>query len=550
MDCNRIKIAPMIMLIVIVTFIAGCRKELDKSPLDQFDNGKFWTSEENALLALTGVYRGKIRMDGTAETEPTDWWSYQGIFYLDLASDNAYDRRGDESPFNKLSNGTLTANVGVLTDFWELSYDRIARANFFLENVDKTPMDTDKITRFKAEARFIRACQYFYMSQYWGAVPLVTKTLTLEEANNVKKASKEEIVNFTINELQEIANELPSYGALAAAERGRASQQAALAFLGRLQLAEQLYGEAATTYKAIIDAGENTIDPDYVGLFNGKNETSTELIFATQFLANLAGNGIMQHTFPRSSGGWHLYCPLGSLVEAYQFDDGTPFAYTDPRYNPNNLIEKRDPRLAYSVITNGDTFANLLYISHPDSTTSVDQLTTTKQATRTGYGIRKFNDETFSGDLQNSGIDLPIVRYAEVLLSYLEAKLENGDPVDQTLLDETINKVRTRTAVNMPPISTTDPSELRNILRNERRVELAFEGIRYWDLLRWGIAKEVLNGDFYGEPFPTAKNLRVKPGGAKDTYGRWYVTSKAFREGTDNQWPIPQSEVNINPNLQ
>lgn len=81
-----------------------------------------------------------------------------------------------------------------------------------------------------------------------------------------------------------------------------------------------------------------------------------------------------------------------------------------------------------------------------------------------------------------SGIDLPIVRYAEVLLSYLEAKLEN------------------------------------------------------WD--------------FYGEPFPTAKNLRVKPGGAKDTYGRWYVTSKAFRKGTDNQWPIPQSEVNINPNLQ
>lgn len=176
-------------------------------------------------------------------------------------------------------------------------------------------------------------------------------------------------------------------------------------------------------------------------------------------------------------------------------------------------------------------------------------MTTTKQATRTGYGLRKFNDEGFSGNLQNSGADVPIVRYAEVLLSYLEAKLENGDPITSDLLDKTINAVRKRSSVNMPAINVQSSTSLRTTLRNERRIELALEGLRYWDLLRWGIAKDVLKGDFYGAPFPNAKNLRIKSGGSKDPYSRWYVTSKSFRAGQDEHWPIPQNEVNINPNL-
>ncbi|MGE8244042.1 MAG: RagB/SusD family nutrient uptake outer membrane protein, partial [Sphingobacterium sp.] len=106
---------------------------------------------------------------------------------LEFASDNAYDRRGDNSAFNKLSDGTLTNNIGILSDYWTLSYKRIARANFFLENVDKTPISPELLARFKAEARFIRACQYFYLSQYWGDAPLVTKTLTPDEANHVIK---------------------------------------------------------------------------------------------------------------------------------------------------------------------------------------------------------------------------------------------------------------------------------------------------------------------------------------------------------------------------
>ncbi|MGE8380203.1 MAG: RagB/SusD family nutrient uptake outer membrane protein, partial [Sphingobacterium sp.] len=154
----------------------SCKKQLDTNPLDRFANDTFWSSETNARLAITGLYKGEIQMNSQAEFSPSDWWSYHGLLYLEFASDNAYDRRGDNSAFNKLSDGTLTNNIGILSDYWTLSYKRIARANFFLENVDKTPISPELLARFKAEARFIRACQYFYLSQYWGDAPLVTKT--------------------------------------------------------------------------------------------------------------------------------------------------------------------------------------------------------------------------------------------------------------------------------------------------------------------------------------------------------------------------------------
>jgi hypothetical protein len=262
---------------------------------------------------------------------------------------------------------------------------------------------------------------------------------------------------------------------------------------------------------------------------------------------------MLLHTSPAVVGGYHFTNPLGSLVESYEFTDGKPFSFSDPRYNPQDVGANRDPRLKYTVFYNLETITessrpNTKYISHPDSSNSPDQLTLTRQATRTGFGFRKIMPPSLPANLANSGIDLPIIRYAEILLSYLEAKLENGDVIDQALLNETINKVRSRSSVNMPPVTETGPVKLRAILRNERRVEFACEGLRLWDLLRWGTAAQVLKGDFYGATFPGAVNLRKK-GNIVDPYSRWYVTTKAFRAGVDDKWPFPQKEQDINPNL-
>ncbi|WP_160715813.1 RagB/SusD family nutrient uptake outer membrane protein [Chitinophaga solisilvae] len=543
------KYKKQLVILFMAVAAVSCKKALDKSPLNNYSNEVFWTSEQNALLALSGVYRSNIQMTKAAEFSATDWWSYYGLLMLEFATDNAYDRRGDNAALNRLSNGTLTADNSILSDYWNASYIRIGRCNYFLENVGKTPVSADRLKRFIAETRFLRACTYFYMSQYWKDVPLVTRTLSLEEANTITKTPRAQIVQFVTDELNAAISDLPQYKDIPAAERGRASKQAALAFLGRLQLAEKQYAAAAATYKKIIDYNDNLIEADYQSLFNGTNEGSREIIFATQYTQDLASNAMLQHLYPAMAGGWHLYCPLGSLVESYEFTDGTPFSFSDPRYNPADVSAQRDPRLRYTVMYNNQAFRNLRYITHPDSSKSPDQLTTTKQATRTGFGMKKFNYENFAGgDLQNSGIDLPVIRYAEVLLSYLEARLEAGDGIDQGLLDNTINRVRGRASVNMPRITLTDPAALRTLLRRERRNELALEGIRYWDLLRWGIAPQVLSGDFYGAAFPGAVILRKK-GSNTDPYSRWYVTSKAFRAGVDDRWPIPQRETNINPNL-
>jgi len=538
--------ATILLLIVVLIGFGSCGDQLEQYPQDQFDKANFWTNEANAMIGLTGVYRGNINY-GT-QVNPSDWWTYAGLVFFEHATDNAFDRRGKNANQNRLTNGTLLANNAVINTYWQGSYIGIAIANDFLENIDRVQMDESKIKRMTAEARFIRACQYFYLSQFWGAVPLVTKSLTPEEANVVTKTPKSEVIAFVIKEFSEAASDLPRYKDMAASEFGRASKQASLAFLGRIYLAEKKYTEAAQAYKQIIDFGDNIIDPNYESIFNTTNEMSAENIFSVQYYEGLAGNALTQHALPANKGGWHIVNPLESLASQYDFIDGTPFSYDDPRFNSHNMAENRDPRFAATFLYDGCLFGGNIYDCHPDHNTSVDQLTYSKQATRTGYGLRKFFDENFAGDLASGyGGNMPIIRYAEVLLSYLEAELEGGKTITQELLDMTINKTRGRASVKMPAITETNPANLRPMLRKERRIELALEGIRYWDLLRWGILGDVMQGDFWGASFPDA----TKTGSKADPTGhkRWWVDNKAFKKGQDEVWPIPESETNINPNL-
>lgn len=140
-----------------------------------------------------------------------------------------------------------------------------------------------------------------------------------------------------------------------------------------------------------------------------------------------------------------------------------------------------------------------------------------------------------------------MARYADVLMMYLEAEMEAGTPVTQALLDQTINAVRSR--VGMPGIIETNPDKLLKIIQKERMIEFAFEGLRLWDLSRWGIAEERLNIDIYGSPFYISdQSLMKKKDGIRDPYDRWYVNKRDFKAGQE-RWPIPLSETNINPNL-
>lgn len=536
-----------IILNVIAVFSLLISCDLERNPLDQYAENAFWTDEENALLALTGMYRGSIKFN-EAEYNPGDWWTYGGLLFFEFPSDNAYDRRGSSSNFHKMTDGTLLPNNAFLKNYWSNSYSKITRCNYFLEGIDKLNSAPEVIARLKAEARFLRATQYFYLSQFFGDVPLVTKVLTRDEANIVEKTSQQEIISFITGEFKEAAADLPRFKDLKSDEAGRACKQAALAFLGRTLLAAKEFPEAAKAYEEIISYGDNKIDPNYQSIFLQSNERSPENIFSMQYLQDMAGSALPQHAFSRTEGGWCLINITADLFEAYPFKDGTPFSYDSPLYNPDNLGENRDPRLDYTILYNGAPFRGGVYNCHPDSELGSDRIGS-GQTTQTGFLMRKYMDETYTGNVLSYGGDLPIIRYAEVLLSYLEAKLEAGEGISQSLLDATINQVRGRASVNMPPVTETNAEKLRPILRNERRIELAMEGIRYWDLLRWGIAHEVLNGEIYGAPFPGSIRTSPNKNGEVDKYGRWYVNTRAFRNNQDYRWPIPQSEQNINPNL-
>lgn len=532
--------------IILLISLSACN--LDRSPLTNLSREVVWSSEENATVALTGVYRGAAAYS-SPEYSPSDWWTYGGLVFLEFASDNLYDRRGGNSNFFKLSSGQLVPNNAYLRSYWANSYTRIGRCNEFLDNINKLP-ETSVTKRYTAEVRFIRATQYFYLSQYFYDVPLVTTVLPPAEVNVVDLRNRSQIVDFVIKELKDAIPDLPRYSQLTDTEQGRVSKQAALAFLGRTYLGEKRWSEAAEAYKQIIDFGDNIIDADYQSLFQHRGEGSDEIIFSVQYLEGLAGNALHQHALPAKDGGWCIINPTGSLFEAYQFTDGTDFSYEDPRYDPFDLQKNRDPRLGYTILYNGSVFKGKEYISHPDSTSSPDKVMG-GQTTQTGFLLRKFLDESYNGALTLYGGDLPIIRYAEVLLSYLEAKIEAGDPITQELLDATINQVRQRPSVNMPPITTAagGREEILQLTRNERRVELAGEGLRYWDILRWELGDELLNGDIYGAPFKDSERKRQKKGLPRDPYDRWYVHTRSFRTPQDYRWPIPRSEQDINPNF-
>lgn len=510
---------------------------LDKQPLDQLSTGNFWTTAEDVTLALAGVYN-----------KATTWSNADHICELDNNSDNGIDRKVNQS---YLTYGNLNPASAEVKSYWNGSYREIAGCNYFLENVDKvTDIDAAKKAQMVAEVRFLRAFTYFNMSQFWGGVPLVTKILSMEESISVNTSTKEEVVNFVLGELDAIENDLPA--TRPSGEHGRILRSAALAVKGRLLMAEKRWADAAAAYKKIIDLNVHTIDPVYADLFNGKKETSSEIIFSRKYLAGEVGNSTQLYYRPSVDGGWHHMNPFQSLVDAYLCTDGKTIEES-PLYDPKRPVVKngvnyRDPRLLYTVFYPGiSTIKGRVYHGHPDSTTVIGDVFT-YDAGMTGYCLQKYVDNTYTDNVYDSGVDIPIIRYAEVLLSYLESKINAGDAINQTLLDLTINAVRNRASVKMPAVTETEKVKLMNILKRERRVELAWEGLRYWDLNRWGEAVQTLSDKpMYGIKITDNPETYTRfPVGPT---GHYFVINLKFR-ASDLPWPFPQDELDINTTLQ
>lgn len=546
----KTKILYIGMVLASALSLGSC--DLERSPLTDLPNTNYWSGsdiENKAKMALTPLYRGSI--SNGVEYNVSDFWSYHGLLFMEHLTDNAFDRRGENNNFFKITSGQLLNSNNFITGYWKSAYTRIGKCNRFLEGIESGQDFADR-KRMIAEARFLRATQYHYLASYFHDVPLVTKSLTGEEANNVTKETQANILAWVETELKEAAEDLPRFKDIAASETGRACKQAALAFLGRTYMFDHKWAEAAKVYKEIIDYGDNDIEASYSNLFLPNTGVGNkENIFYISYLENYFGCGLPQHALSAKDGGWSLSNPSAGLFEAYEFKDGTPFSYDDPRYNPSNLGENRDPRLDYTIYYNGATFRGTEYRMSPDyEAGKKERLDYSSEASRTGYMWRKYFTEDPINDLSSYSAVTPVIRYAEVLLSYLECMIESGQQINQGLLDATINKVRGRADVQMPPITETNPEKLTDILRHERRIELAFEGIRLWDIFRWQIADKVLVGKIWGAPYPNSTKYATNSKEIDPTgHFRWYVGQRNFRAPQDYTWPVPLSEQNINPNL-
>lgn len=517
----------------------SCNNEwLDEQPLAQLSEGSFWNSENDAMLALTGIYRGS--------NPGSNQYTNELLCMASMTDDSGY-KFGD---IGVIYAGYFTEGDGqVVQAIWDRAYRTIFKANYFLQNIDRVEMDADKKAEFIAEARFLRAYEYFYMSVLYGGVPLITETLTIEQANSQNRNSLDEIVSFCLSELDASATDLPS--TRPDDEKGRILKAAPLAIKGRLLMIHNRWGEAVNTYQEIIDLDAHIIDPQYKAIFEERGENSKEIILSTNCIAGLYGNPQNQRNYhPDFYGGYQEDNVFQNLVDAFLMTDGLSIEES-PLYDSDKPYENRDPRLYASVFLPGYTmFRDKLYLGHPDETSS--GIASLPGAT--GYGWKKYVTEDYGGDWASSGDDIIHIRYAEVLLSYLEAKLENGDEITQDLLDLTINQVRGREEVSMPAVTETNSDELREIVRRERRVEFCLERlIRYMDIRRWGIFTEVMNRQFYGMKLTdNPENYTDYP---VETAGRFrghYKVIDKTGSYTENNalLPIPLYEININPDLQ
>ncbi|MCX2429942.1 RagB/SusD family nutrient uptake outer membrane protein [Pedobacter sp. GR22-10] len=545
------------IIVFLLLGLSSCQKNyLDKTPLSGPSDETYFSNQDELVLAVNGLYR-------YANYTPLDNMPLNLL--LDNGTDIGWDR--NNSPLQSLGKGNQDSNNGLAISVWTEAYKVIAKCNFILDNIDKVK---DKSTvaiynRSKAEARFIRAYTYQYLTDYFGSVPLITNVLTLETAQ-VAKTEKAAIVEFILKEFTEAAADLPLNHS--GADVGRATRGTALAFKARTALNNARWAEAAEAAKAVMDLKIYSLHNNYGTLFSYAGQSSPEIIWAFQYLK---ASRTKTHSTPnallsRNGLGFTNKVPSQSLVDVYPCTDGLNIDQS-PLFDPKAPYKNRDPRLTFTIAVPGSVFYNYQFETHRDSVKCWNYNTTPATrvdnqdalnafATFTGYCWKKYVDLDDKADRSNSEINVIQIRYAEVLLIYAEAKNELGQ-LDQSAYDA-INLVRARPTVNMPLIPAgQSTASFRSLVRKERLYELAMEGLRLSDLRRWRIADKAMTGNFYGRvqrgllagPPQIDENGLANYNNVANRADMRVIETRVFDTGRDYLWPIPNIETVTNPKL-
>lgn len=510
-------------LLFSILLLIGCKKDLlETIPNDRISSDIFWKTENDATLGANAVYT----YIGETADHFIGWDNMSDIVFTNpTGPQEASIAQGQFNAFNTRISGD-----------WSRNYAGIRAVNTFLANVDKvTTTNTALITRLKGEVRTLRAYFYSQLAFLFGDVPLVTTEITLQESQNLKRTPVAQVWDFISKELTEAAVLLP----LKQTDKGRVTKGAALALNARAMLYAERFQLAADAAKQVMDLNNYSLYPSYKTLFSYLAENNAEVIFDMEYVQDTYPNNIFLVLAPKSVNANSKWVPTKNIIDAYQMTNGKNISDPTSGYDPVNPYKNRDPRLQYSIFVPGDSLPNgKIFNPLPNSTTG-DAVGSSFVVSPTGFNIEKYVNKEDLAKPSSSGINIILLRYAETLLTYAEAKIELNQ-IDVSVYDA-INKVRQRADVNMPAITVgKTQAELRDILRKERMVEFAFESLRFFDIRRWKIAEIVMPGKVQGLTYKDANgNLQT-------------VEVPGFTKVWDNKnylWPIPQKEIELNPNL-
>ena len=526
---------------VMLTGFTSCSDFLDRYPTEELSDGSFWKTKTDAEMAVSDIYRCLPNWD----------------IDEDINSDNAV-------PGIKWANGNVSKGVYDPADQgWSEDYGYIRRCNLVLQKLEEMELSQSDKEPIAGQAYFFRGYIYFELIRKFGDVPYIDQPLKLTDVEDITRTSKDEIYTKIMADFDKAFSYLPEEWP--ATQWGRITKGAAMAMKARAALYFGNWETAATAAKSVMDLNkydlydkENT--GKYQELFWEKTDGCEEIILAVQYNAPDKTNYLIGwECFPTK--GWGGLNPTQSLVDAFEDSEGAPISKSKI-YSEKNPFANRDPRLEVNVLHDGEEMYGVTIKVAPLKSSGSTGIAQHGDATATGYYQQKWLDPSI--DPQSAGWEMGkdwvTIRYAEVLLTYAEAKNEVS-PLDDSAF-EAVNQVRRR--VGMPELQKTDATkptycatqdDLRQRIRNEWRVEFALEGgKRQWDIRRWGIAKDVLNAPFLGIKYKMvddAVNADPKDGGKVCVLYEGDNVKLAGSRYEDHNYiyPIPQSEIDLNPKL-
>ncbi|WP_321332412.1 RagB/SusD family nutrient uptake outer membrane protein [uncultured Bacteroides sp.] len=554
--------------------------DLNLQPLSEASDETWFADKTQVEMSLNTLYLQQF------------WPLFKNCLYGTkdiMAMDEATDDWTNRSTLTVFTNGTLNGNNSTaIKGTWENSYKAISRCNTILANIERSKdnLTTELYERYMGDARFVRACQYSRLISLYGDVPYFTEEISLEEAYKMGRTDKAEVLQHIYDDFDYAAQKLPV--AYDGNEMKRATQGAAYAMKARIALFFKDYATARDAAKSCMDLKIYSLYPDFGELFLSKTKNSVETVFgiprSVEYGQMLQGGAVTAY-LPRTAGGTSTANPSWDLLCSFLCTDGKTIDQSTV-YNPQKPFDNRDPRCTATIVPFNTRHLGFNYTPEPDSAkcwsykesakiTNKDSKGGDQYASYNGLILKKGIDETWvNNGSYTVDPDKLIMRYADVLLMYAEAKIELND-IDQSVLDA-MNTVRARAykadinSGSYPRITETGQAALRRLLRIERRMEFAFEGWRYWDILRWRIAEDVMNRPNYGLPTSVAncKKLitskvwffsgtpQIDENGSPDFstmagIAQYRVLSqRVFDVKKQYLWPIPTDDVLINANLQ